>query len=377
MKIKSNIYIVVIAIFSIFFVGWGNVGHRIINTKTILSVTPAMSFWSNWSDSLAAHGSDADNRKSIDPTEGPKHYIDIDNYPEFIANGYILQNFDSLVLLHGSSFVMDQGILPWAIMKTFDSLQISFQNNQFHKAMLFAADLGHYIGDMHMPLHITRNYDGQYTGQSGIHSKFESNMINIYNSQIVYSGDSLNYINNVSDFVFNTLYSNYIYVDSVLKSDSLATAFAGNRTSTAYYSKMWELSKGFTTELFRNASHKLICLIYTAWLNAGSPVSVEDENSVQLASNFELAQNYPNPFNPTTTISYTIPNVTLSGAEGSRVQLKIYDVLGNEVATLVNEYKPAGSYEVRFDASILSSGVYFYKLQTGNLVETKKMILMK
>jgi hypothetical protein len=140
---------------------------------------------------------------------------------------------------------------------------------------------------------------------------------------------------------------------------------------------MWELSKGFTTELFRNASHKLICLIYTAWLNAGSPVSVEDENSVQLASNFELAQNYPNPFNPTTTISYTIPNVTLSRAEGSRVQLKIYDVLGNEVVTLVNEYKPAGSYEVRFDASILSSGVYFYKLQTGNLVETKKMILMK
>ena len=246
---------------------------------------------------------------------------------------------------------MDQGILPWAIMNTFDSLQTAFQNNQFHKAMLFAADLGHYVGDMHMPLHLTRNYNGQYTGQTGVHSRFESNMINTYNAQIVYSGDSLIYINDVSDFVFNMLYNNYSYVDSVLKADSLAKAFAGNTTSSAYYSKMWELSKGFTTKLFKDASHKLTCLIYTAWINAGSPVSVEDENTLQSPITFNLYQNYPNPFNPSTRIKYTISNVTLSGVEGSRVQLKIYDVLGNEVATLVDEYKPAGSYEINFDAS--------------------------
>ena len=208
--------------------------------KQFFLLLRSMSFWGNWSDSLAAHGSDADYRKSSDPTEAPKHYIDIDNYAEFISNGYISQSFDSLVLQHGYSFVMDQGILPWAIMKTFDSLQTAFQNNQFHKAMLLAADLGHYVGDMHMPLHITRNYNGQYTGQTGIHSRFESNMINTYNAQIIYSGDSLIYINDISDFVFDLLYNNYNYVDSVLKADSLAKAFAGNTTSTAYYSKMWE-----------------------------------------------------------------------------------------------------------------------------------------
>ena len=370
MKIKSNLYTAVIAIFSILFIGWGNVGHRIINTKTILSVTPEMSFWGSWSDSLAAHGSDADSRKSIDPTEGPKHYIDIDNYPEFIANGYISQNFDSLVLLHGNTFVMGQGILPWAIMKTFDSLQTAFQNNQFNKAMLFAADLGHYIGDMHMPLHITRNYDGQFTGQSGIHRRFESTMINNYSTQIIYSGDSLVYINDVSDFVFNTLYNNYSYVDSVLNSDNLAKAFAGNTNSSAYYSKMWELSKGFTTQLFKNASYKLTCLIYTAWLNAGSPVSVEDENELQVPVTFNLFQNYPNPFNPSTTIRFQVPN-------SSFVNLKVYDILGNEVATLVNEEKATGSYEVNFNAANLSSGVYLYKLQAGSFIETKKMLLLK
>lgn len=377
MKIKSKFLLAVITICSTLFIGWGNVGHRIINKQTILSVTPEMSFWGSWSDSLAAHGSDADNRKSSDPTEAPKHYIDIDNYPEFVTNGYITSNFDSLVLLHGNTFVMDQGILPWAIMKTFDSLQTAFQNNDLHKAMLFAADLGHYVGDMHMPLHITKNYNGQLTGQTGVHSRYESTMIGNYSTQIIYTGDSLVYINNVSDFIFNTLYENYIYVDSVLRCDSLAKAFAGNTNSTAYYSKLWELSKGFTIKLFKNASYKLTCLIYTAWVNAGNPVSVQDDNSIQFVSGFKLSQNYPNPFNPSTSISYTIPEVISIEGRNLNVQLKIYDILGNEVATLVNEDKPAGSYEVQFEANNLSSGVYFYTIKAGNFIATKKMILLR
>jgi hypothetical protein len=85
---------------------------------------------------------------------------------------------------------------------------------------------------------------------------------------------------------------------------------------------------------------------------------------------FSLEQNYPNPFNPSTSIRYTI---------GSRqhVQLKVYGVLGNEVASLVNEEKPAGNYEVNFNAAQLSSGIYFYKLQASSFVETKKMILLR
>ncbi len=87
-------------------------------------------------------------------------------------------------------------------------------------------------------------------------------------------------------------------------------------------------------------------------------------------STFSLEQNYPNPFNPSTTIRYSIPT---SGF----VTLKAFDVLGNEVATLVNEQKFAGSYEINFNASQLTSGVYFYTINAGSFVETKKMILMK
>jgi hypothetical protein len=116
--------------------------------------------------------------------------------------------------------------------------------------------------------------------------------------------------------------------------------------------------------------------IYYKKNSSGGTVSVENNNS-ELPNNFSLTQNYPNPFNPNTKIKYTIPNVTLSGVEGSRVQLIVYDVLGNEVANLVDEYRQAGSYEVDFNAGDLSSGVYFYKLHTGNFVAIKKMTLLK
>ena len=85
---------------------------------------------------------------------------------------------------------------------------------------------------------------------------------------------------------------------------------------------------------------------------------------------FALEQNYPNPFNPSTMISYSIP-------QSSFVTLKVYDIIGNEVATLVNQNQQAGKYDIRFNASNLSNGVYLYSIKTDNFTSTKKMILMK
>ncbi|GEM_PF-4987764 len=90
----------------------------------------------------------------------------------------------------------------------------------------------------------------------------------------------------------------------------------------------------------------------------------------EIPSGFNLSQNYPNPFNPTTKIRWQSPI-------SSHQTLKIYDLLGREVVTLVDEFKPAGSYEIQFDASGLTSGIYFYKLQAGNFISTKKFVLMK
>ena len=95
-----------------------------------------------------------------------------------------------------------------------------------------------------------------------------------------------------------------------------------------------------------------------------------DQPESGLPTNFNLEQNYPNPFNPSTTINYSVNKAGL-------VTIKVYDILGREVGTLVNEQKNPGNYEVQFNASRLASGVYFYRMQAGDFVETKKLLLLK
>ncbi|MBE0573166.1 MAG: T9SS type A sorting domain-containing protein [Ignavibacteriaceae bacterium] len=94
------------------------------------------------------------------------------------------------------------------------------------------------------------------------------------------------------------------------------------------------------------------------------------EVAIHLPARFALEQNYPNPFNPSTKIKYSIP-------QSSIVVLKIFDVLGNEIETLVNEEKPTGTFEIVFDAGDLPSGVYFYELKSESFLKTKKMLLLK
>jgi hypothetical protein len=90
-----------------------------------------------------------------------------------------------------------------------------------------------------------------------------------------------------------------------------------------------------------------------------------------------LEQNYPNPFNPATVIRYAIPGAGGQGLGTSNVRLVVYDLLGREVAVLVNEKKVPGSYEVTFDGAGLASGVYFYRLTAGSFVQTHKMLLIR
>ncbi|GAB6283000.1 MAG: hypothetical protein STSR0008_17540 [Ignavibacterium sp.] len=140
----------------------------------------------------------------------------------------------------------------------------------------------------------------------------------------------------------------YSFVDEDIK----------NQVNGKYYYRLKQIDT--------DGSYEYSETIEINWTNGITDVT--DENN--LPKEYSLSQNYPNPFNPTTTLSFAI-------SQQSFVSLKVYDVLGKEVATLVNEEKPAGTYKVTFDAGKLSSGVYFYKLQTGNFVETKKMILLR
>ncbi len=367
---RKNLNILIL-LCSTLFISWGNVGHRIINENAARSFPQEIDFLLYWANGLAEHGSDADYRKGSDASEENKHYIDIDNFPEFNSAGKIAQDFDSLAAIHGYDFLMQQGILPWAIVETADSLTAAFSRHQWDKALLLAADLGHYIGDAHMPLHITRNYNGQFSSQNGVHSRFESKMIEKYDNDIFFESDSAAFIPNISGYVFNMIYDNYVYVDSVLLADRIATALAGNTWDNNYYAKCWQLSKSFTIQLFESASNRLASLIYTCWINAGSPNPTTNAFTLnEPVKDFVLNQNYPNPFNSLTNICFELELV-------SDISIALYNSTGQMIEEIFKGVREPGRHVISWNSVNASTGVYIIRMEAGNYVGTRKCMIIK
>ncbi len=159
----------------------------------------------------------------------------------------------------------------------------------------------------------------------------------------------------------------------------------GNRDmyKTTDGGKTWIPQHAYSTYLnkikFINNNHGFAIGFYGAILSTTTSgiTSIKEESRITVPDNFILYQNYPNPFNPSTTIQYSIP-VSLNPTKGGTlVQLKIYDILGREIKTLVNEKQHPGTYTINFTASGLSSGVYFYQIRTGSYVSAKKMVYLK
>ncbi len=153
--------------------------------------------------------------------------------------------------------------------------------------------------------------------------------------------------------------------------DNLLNTLVGNEENLIGY---WDMNEGNGEISFDHASNQnngfLEEILYREGVDFDEIVSVNNQNESILPNHFLLEQNYPNPFNPTTSIVYSIPS-------NEYVTLKVYDILGNEISILVNEQKSAGRYKVVFNASSFSSGVYFYKISAGNLIQIKKMIILK
>ena len=146
---------------------------------------------------------------------------------------------------------------------------------------------------------------------------------------------------------------------------------AGNGTTTepTHYSFFDDVHNLDGSKLF----YRLKQIDFDGTFEYSNTIEVE----IAIPDNISLYQNFPNPFNPSTTIKYSISNIISTEGTNLFAILKVYDVLGKEVATLVNGEKPAGNYEVEFSANKISCGVYYYQLRAGDFVETKKMILMK
>jgi hypothetical protein len=145
---------------------------------------------------------------------------------------------------------------------------------------------------------------------------------------------------------------------------NITATFPGNPEQKLTYSIAPVLGSNFTSHNMIATGQPSSTLVYFG------PLTVVENEQSSTSTEFILKQNYPNPFNPVTTINYSIP-------KASFVTIKIYDVLGRELLTLVKENQLIGNYSIEFNANTLISGVYFYKMQAGNYTETKKLLLIK
>ncbi len=371
--------------------GWGSDGHKIINGGAAMFLPPTMGAFIDQSSFLVQHASDADYRKGNTDyllpyilQEGPRHFIDIDAYPAFATHS-VPENFATLVAQNDSATVFDIGIVPWAAVWTLDSLTAQLKRTDWNAVWQSAADLGHYVGDAHQPLHATKDYNGRssLSGSSGIHSRYESTMVGTYRNELSIHTDSIHYISNPIDFMFGIVYQSNSYVDSVYAADVYARQVSGwngkNTIPVAYTSTLWDKTKGFTQLQLQRAAQNFASLLYTAWVNAGSPnltgVPLASSSS-SIPQGASLEQNFPNPFNPGTTIVYRLP-------EAARIRLTVYSLRGEQVAVLSEAFVPPGTHRQVFDASAysLASGVYFYRLEVSGsrnrYTLSDKMIYLK
>jgi hypothetical protein len=352
--------------------GWGNTAHRIINRTAVQHLPPAMQQLINQQTYLADHASDADNRKSSDTAEYPKHFLDLEAYP----NGYEFPRDLSLVIQqHGWTTVKANGILPWATAQAVDSLIAQARRADWTKAYQSAADIGHYIGDACQPLHCTVNYNGTLTGNDGIHSRYESSMVNQYQSGLTVVTGTLQEIADPYAFMLDRIVRSNALVDSILRADNAAKAASGwtgsGAVPQAYYTTLWEKTGPMTVQLIQEASVAFASLLQFAWTQAGllDPVMVADVPT--LPDLMTLYPNYPNPFNSTTTIPFLV-------SKPGPVRLTVQTMLGQEVAVLYNGAAEAGTvYRVGFDAARLSTGMYMYSLQSRGQREVRRLLLLR
>jgi hypothetical protein len=148
--------------------------------------------------------------------------------------------------------------------------------------------------------------------------------------------------------------------------DTYSPLWMVNIYDNADFDKVQDLASAQSANILVNSAANVNCPI----VSVEPTTAVDDNNNSAVPLTYSLKQNYPNPFNPSTQIKFSIVNK-------ERISLKVYDILGNEVATLVNEIKPAGTYSITFDAKNLASGVYVYQIKAGNFIKSNKMVLLK
>lgn len=268
---------------------WGFYGHKRINRIAVFTLPPEMfGFYKEHIEYITDHAVDPDKRRYAVEGEAQRHYIDLDHYykPGEDPFSVMPKYWNEAVEKFSEDTLQAYGIVPWHIYVMKMKLQKAFESKNVDLILKYSADIGHYIGDAHVPLHTTENYNGQLTGQKGIHGLWESRLVEINAENYDYFVGKGQYIKNVIDFAWEAIEGSHRALDSVLRIEKELTkefpsdnkySFEqrGNVTISTY---SFEFSQeyhrrmnGMVERRMRAAIVGVGSIWYTAWVDAGQP----------------------------------------------------------------------------------------------------------
>ncbi|NCD34240.1 MAG: hypothetical protein EOL87_12615 [Spartobacteria bacterium] len=250
---------------------WDAPVHYLINLRAAQYDAPLMKNWSSYEKPLAGMAHLPDVWKGSDKAEGVRHYIDMEYYGG--PNKNIERAMEGVYDPSTKKVSTSEGIVPWVIMHNMDDLSDAMRRGDWVLAERIAAAMGHYVGDLHMPLHTTANYNGQDTGNYGIHARWESIMQQTLKKYVKLPSHRPIYIDAPWRQLTQWIIKANDCVPSILKADDFAREAAhGDIESRRYYKHLWKRTEPiFISQISAAAAH-LSDLWYTAWVNAGKPV---------------------------------------------------------------------------------------------------------
>lgn len=273
--------------FSILFtttgLAWGPTGHQWVTHRAIDSLVGRFGvLQGRHRVALVGRTMAADYRKDKDPEEAPHHFVDMERYGRDLFTDPEI-DLDRLVLQFGRQVIRENGTGPWSASKAFDRLVEAFLQGDFGSILLYSSDLSHYLADLHQPLHTTENFNGQLTGQLGIHARFETELLNRYVSQIPLNRVDLADLGPVLPALFDLVLESHQEVDTILRADHRIVseldldrnAFRrrGERRNypDPYFERMFEEVGELLEERLNQAAHRVASFWWMAWKRAGEP----------------------------------------------------------------------------------------------------------
>ncbi|MHA7877669.1 MAG: zinc dependent phospholipase C family protein [Bacteroidota bacterium] len=269
-----------------FSLGWGSFAHKQINRHAVFTLPPAMfAFYKKHIHFITENSVNPDKRRYVVENEAPRHYIDLEHYSESVP-WEMAPYWSQATNAYPQDELMQYGILPWHICRMKHALTKAFRKKDVNKILRLSADIGHYIADANVPLHTSKNYDGQLTGQEGIHELWETRLPELFTNNYNLSTGRATYVNNPQKRAWQAIIAAHKAVKDVLRIEKkLSDDFPATqkysfeqkgsvlqKVHSSAYAQAYHTRLDGQVERQMNASIKMVGDFWlTCWVDAGQP----------------------------------------------------------------------------------------------------------